>query len=150
MASEESSFKVEFRKAIERVYVNSKVWPNSSEFVSGIPDISVLHNGTFFGIEAKFVKTIPARENTRLLSHELSPLQYKFLQDITTSGNTAGIVIGFPNSFLAIPFNLWPKGKTNISLAEAKHYKDLGLEFMKLKGVWSVSGTLEALHDRKQ
>jgi hypothetical protein len=145
MATDESGFRLEFRKGIKAVYPKAHVWPNSDRFTNGIADISSVVLGHFYPLEAKFVMQVPARDSTPILDHELSVNQYKFLATDLEAGGSPGVIVGFPDSFLAIPFSKWPDHKMNITMVEAIHYRERGYEFKKIKGVYQCAGIFELL-----
>lgn len=145
MAKNESAFRLGFRNAVEDHYRRFAIWPNNDRFTSGIADLSAVLHGHYYPLEAKFVEKVPARDSMPILDHELTAGQYKFLERLGNAGASPGVLIGFPDSFLAIPFSKWPEMKNNITMTEALAFRDLGFEFKKIKGSYQVAGVFELL-----
>lgn len=114
MATDESSFKIEFKKEFVRQMVNGCfTWSSSDRFASGIPDFFILIHGKFVAVEAKFVKTLPKRKTSYVLSHPVSAAQKAFLEKVKENGGTALVVIGTPQAFI-----IFDEIKLNYTLEE--------------------------------
>ena len=145
MATNESGFKKEFRDALEKSYGHAlTLWTNNDMFRCGLPDFSALYEGKFFAIEAKFVKEAPARDASKVLSHELTATQAAFLNRVETSEGYGVILIGFSDIAVAVPFSQWGAldhdPNTNITLERVKFLSGKNLSFPKKNGIWDVSG----------
>lgn len=151
MAKNESEFKTEFRKALEKHYGSSaEVWTSNDMFRAGIPDFNATWSGQYFSIEAKFVSKLPVRDLSWVLKHELSSLQYRHLKRIRDTGCHGVVLVGLTDIAVAIPIqSLIPEKDseivTNIQLYYLKKLRDDGFGFAKSKGHWNVSGFFEKL-----
>lgn len=159
MAMNEAGFKREFRKALELTYAGTKVamWTNNDMFRVGLPDFSAVYDGTFYAIEAKYVKAPPARETSKVLSHELTEGQRSFLSKVDMAGGIGVVLLGFEDVAVAAPYALWKDQllcSGNITLASVRLLKDKELSFPKLKGKWNVDTFFlrvkEAVRGREQ
>jgi penicillin-binding protein-related factor A (putative recombinase) len=117
-------------------------------FRVGLPDFSAHWNGIFFAIEAKFVKSLPARSSSKVLRHELQPAQGLFLQQIQNTGGMGIVLIGLEDVAVAIPFSEWTcinrVPNTNITLEEVKLISST-LRFPLIAGKWVVEKFFEDL-----
>jgi len=151
MSNDESSFKKEFRKALEEEYKsNLLIWTHTDSFRSGLPDIGAHMGGWYFPIEAKFISELPKRETTPVLKHELSASQASFLEKVKITGGHPIILIGLSDIALAIPFSKWPrlgdKPCNNIGLSAlfSLHRND-NYTYPKIRGKWQVNRFFEKI-----
>src|SRR5277367_5844587 len=107
MATDESGFKAQFKKDLMKAHLDALVWTNSDMFRAGLPDISALNRGAYYGIELKFVKNLPKRHDSKCLKHEVTGPQITFLEGVNNSGGHACVVIGF-NDVAVVMFDLKP------------------------------------------
>lgn len=154
MATNESEFKSEFRKALEKHYGHeAEVWTSNDMFRSGLPDFNATWRSKYFSVEAKFVKKLPARDLSLVLKHELSAGQYQHLKRVYQTGCCGVVLVGLPDIAVAIPVqSLEPLKKdtqivTNIQLHYLKKLRESGLGFVKIGGQWQVSGFFERLSE---
>ena len=152
MATNESEFKTEFRRDLEREYGHSaQVWTSNDMFRAGIPDFNATWKSRYLSIEAKFVSKLPVRDLSLVLKHELSPLQYTHLKRIHDTGCHGVVLVGLPDIAVAIPIqSLLPINPqleivTNIQLHFLKKLKEDGFGFVKVRGRWQVQGFFEKL-----
>ena len=143
MATNESEFKKEFRDALEFSHGPTvHLWTNNDMFRSGLPDFSALHSGDYFAIEAKYVKSVPARPTSKVLSHELTATQASFLQRAQDTGGYGVVLIGFADIAVAVPFWEWSfrekTAETNITLERVRVIGSQNLRFMKQGKHWDV------------
>ena len=103
MATDESGFKADFRKALKRHYPDAEVWTNNDMFRVGLPDFSVAWQGKFYAIEAKFISVMPKRKTSHCLKHEVSPAQVDFLKRIRETRNCAAVLIGMKDVAVVMP-----------------------------------------------
>lgn len=156
MATNESDFKVEFRKALQKHYGHTtEVWTSNDMFRSGLPDFHATWNAKYFGIEAKYVTKLPARDLSLVLKHEISAGQYNHLKRIHETGCHGVILVGLPDIAVAIPIQSLVSTKTdsaivtNIQLHYLKKFKEDGFGFVKVRGEWQVGGFFERLSEVK-
>ena len=154
MATNESEFKLEFRKSLEQEYgALAQVWTSNDMFRAGIPDFNATWNSKYFSIEAKFVRKLPVRDLSLVLKHELSPLQYNHLKRINDTGCHGVVLVGLPDIAIAIPIQSLLPVKTgsdivtNIQLHFLKKLKEDGLGFVRSGGRWQVRGFFEKLSE---
>lgn len=152
MAINESEFKSEFRKALEKTYGSlAEIWTSNDMFRAGIPDFNATWSGQYFSIEAKFVSRLPARDLSMVLKHKISPLQYRHLKRMKETGCHGIVLVGLPDIAVAIPIQSLISMKsdteivTNVQLHYLKKLKEDGLGFVKTRGQWNVSGFFEKL-----
>ena len=98
MATDEASFKLEFKKDVQNYLSNVLIWSASDRFTSGLPDFFILAAGRLVAIEAKFTKTLPKKKTSLVLSHEVSPAQKSFLDRVKSSGGVGLVVVGTPQA----------------------------------------------------
>jgi hypothetical protein len=95
MAVDESSFKTSFRKSLKEHFGSEvMVWTNNDMFRIGLPDFSATFRGSFFAVEAKFIKELPKRGSSKVLTHEVSEAQLSFLRGIRETGCFSAVLIG--------------------------------------------------------
>ncbi len=152
MATNESEFKTEFRKALLQTYgALAEIWTSNDMFRAGLPDFNATWKGRYFSIEAKFVKKPPAKDVSLVLKHELSALQYQHLKRMHETGSVGVVLVGFPDIAVAIPIqSIIPENPgagivTNIQLHYLKKLNESGFGFVKLRGKWQVDGFFEKL-----
>jgi len=97
LATNESDFKSSFRRDLKDYHKEAVIWTNTDRFVVGLPDFCVSHQGGFYAIEAKFVRELPKRKESKCLKHEVSAKQADFLNNIRGTSNHAAVLIGFPD-----------------------------------------------------
>jgi penicillin-binding protein-related factor A (putative recombinase) len=108
-------------------------------FRAGVADFNISFRGYYYAIEAKFIKTAPARDDSLVLKHPLSELQYKHLSEINFTGNIGLVLVGLPDIAVAVPLNLFHNG--NIKLKQLKQLSQSSLGCAKIKGRWQIEGT---------
>jgi len=150
MATNESSFKKEFRDALDKCYgTSAHIWTNNDMFRCGLPDFSALYRSKYFAVEAKYVKEPPARETSKVLDHELTAIQATFLSKTQESGGYGIVLIGFSDIAVAVPFWEWAFRdripESNITLERVKLLSGRNLSFPKRKGHWDVSNLFERI-----
>ena len=152
MANNESSFKSEFRKALEVQYgALAEIWTSNDMFRCGIPDFNATWEGKYFSVEAKFVTKLPTKGCSKVLKHEVSALQYRHLKRMYTTGCFGIVLIGMSDIAVAVPVldmtpnSLEPGSAANISLQNLHDMRDSGLGFIKSKGHWQVKGFFEKI-----
>lgn len=139
MATSESEFKTQFRKDLSKAYPTALVFTNNDMFRAGLPDFSVLYQGSYFAIEGKFVSELPKRMDSKVLKHEVSGPQLSFLNKTRWTGNYAAIVVGMPDVAVLIKslaFN-------NLSLRDILDAPRIE----RVRGVWQVKDFLERVRD---
>lgn len=147
MATNESDFKREFKKALAKFYGDkATIWTNNDMFRCGLPDFSAVYDSKFFAVEAKFVKAPPVRDTSKVLSHELTPIQAEFLSKVQKTGGHAVVLIGFPDIAVAVPFSKWSSvdsiPETNITLQQVKFLRST-TGFVKRQTGWAVESFFE-------
>lgn len=154
MAANESEFKSEFRRDLERTYgASAEVWTSNDMFRAGIPDFNATWKARYFSIEAKYVTKLPAKDLSLVLKHRLSPLQYNHLKRMHDTGCHGVVLIGLPDIAVAIPIQSLAPAKndgsivTNIQLHYLKKFKEDGFGFVKVRGRWVVDGFFEKLSE---
>lgn len=92
---EESTYQKDIMKAVKKCYPNCFMWKAAAGPYSrgGIPDICIVINGIFFGIEVK-----------RPFFGAISELQKKTIQEINDAGGYAGVCI-YPEEALSLIYN---------------------------------------------
>lgn len=152
MATNEASFKQEFRKALEKHYGEmAKIWTNNDMFRCGLPDFSIHWKSTFFPVEAKFTVVVPKSIEKYLLKHEVSATQLLFMDGIIQTGGMPVILIGMPDTAVAVPYIMWPvcsetgKKSKNISMEKVSLIAGKGLRFDKTNHGWQVGNFLERI-----
>lgn len=95
MATDEASFKQEFRKSLEYHCPNAYGWANTDKMRCGLPDRSYSYRGHLYGIEVKFVKELPKRQDSAVLKHKVSAAQKEHLEKLRKTGNYGSVLIGF-------------------------------------------------------
>jgi len=98
MATDEASFKLEFKKDLRNFLPESMMWANSDKFTSGLPDFCVIDSAKFIAIEAKFTKALPKRPTSKVLDHPVSAAQKAFLCKVLAQGLPAFVLIGTPTA----------------------------------------------------
>lgn len=132
MATDEASFKLEFKKDVrEYLSGNCLVWSSSDRFTSGLPDFFILDRGHFVAVEAKFVKELPKRKSSKVLSHEVSPAQKLFLERVQANGQTGLIALGTPQALI-----VFERIELNYTLEDCLSAK----KFLKIGGKWDLGG----------
>lgn len=135
MASNEAGFKAEFRESLLRHYGDGvHLWSPSDKFRSGIADMCISFNGKFLGVEYKFIKTVPKKPETTVLTHEVSKSQILFLDGLVRTKNHGIIVIGMPDVAVVMS-----EFKTNYTLQEVK----AAPRILKVSGQWDVKNFIE-------
>lgn len=150
MANNETSFKKEFRDTTKAVYgTRVHMWNTTDLFVSGIPDTMVTFDGISIGWEAKFIKGLPQRDTSKLLTHVVSGTQMTFLENNVLAGGVGLVVVGSPDDALFLPVKYFDRKTGNISKAEFLAAIDNGdtvrVQKIKRSGMWQVEGLLEHL-----
>lgn len=117
----EAIFKQKFRTGIERAYEDEvHAWTISDKFRAGSPDLCFMWDSHFFGVEAKYVSRLPARETSCILRHKVSAPQLRFLSRLSATGGHGIILIGMADLILFVyPHQL--DGSGNITLKSARH-----------------------------
>lgn len=135
MATNEAEFKSEFRGSLLRHYGNRvHLWSPSDKFRSGIADMCISFEGHFLGAEYKFIKTVPKKMETAVLSHEVSKSQISFLEGLVRTKNHGIVVIGMPDVAVVMA-----EFKSNYTLAEVK----AAPRILKVSGQWDVANFIE-------
>ena len=156
MAHDESSFKAEFRDALEKQYGKEAViWTNNDMFRAGLPDFSAHRMGKLYVMEAKFIRTLPARKTSKVLKHELSGIQADFLQGISRTDGAAMVLVGLEDTAIACGMDAWPRELSNglpvptpnLTYGELLEFKENGHVFYKGHRGWQVQGFFEKLRD---
>lgn len=138
MATNESAFKLEFRKSGANIS-DFMIWPQNDMFQAGIPDMAAIYKGRHISIEAKFVSSLPARGSSKVLRHELSELQYGFLKRVNGVGAFGVLLIGFDGVAVAYTGD---SVKTNYTVSEVKEAPRI----YKLDGgKWDIKKFLEVI-----
>lgn len=141
MASTEASFKTEFRKSLVLEYGDGIfMWSPSDKFRSGISDLLISRSSGLLGVEFKFIKSIPARETTRVLTHEVSTPQISFIENLRRTGNNGVLVIGTPDVAVVMS-----DLKNNYTLAEVR----AAPRIEKRSGVWQVKNFYEEWYAKR-
>lgn len=155
MATDESSFKTEFRNNLESHYgLAAHIHTNNDMFRAGLPDFSAqwidsLHRGWHFAIEGKYAEKIPKRDSSLLLKHELSKGQAEYLKRHAMCGGASIILVGMAGTCVAVPIELWPRDpegqpETNITLGAIKEVAAQGFKFDHVPGRgWQIQGFFE-------
>lgn len=94
MAVDESDFKSGFRKDLQGVHTRALIWTNNDMFRAGLPDFSVLHDGSFYAIEAKFVSALPKRATSLCLKHEVTLNQIDYINKVRDNGQYGCVLVG--------------------------------------------------------
>ena len=154
MATNESDFKREFKKALSRCYgERATIWTNNDMFRCGLPDFSAVYEGKFYAVEAKFVKAPPVRDSSKVLAHELTPIQAEFLYKVQKSGGHSIVLIGFPDIAVAVPFSKWGMidniPDTNITLQQVKFLRST-TGFTRQSSGWVVTDFFGRCIDDRQ
>lgn len=131
MATTEAAFKTEFRKDLLREYPDAHIWTNTDLVSSGLPDFSVLYRMVFMAVEAKFVKALPKKATSNVLSHTVSESQKNFLEKTRYHGHAGIVLIGTPDAAAVMT-----EIKTNYTLAECLSAPRI----LKVNGHWQVKG----------
>lgn len=151
MANSETSFKKEFRDTTKAVYgTRVHMWNTTDKFVSGIPDTCLIFTGIGIGWEAKFIKKLPVRESSVLLTHPVSGTQRTFLDNSVLAGGVGLVVVGSPDDALFIPTKYFDRKSGNIAKGDfmaAIENKDT-VRVQKVNHMWQVQGLMEVLIDK--
>lgn len=134
MATNEGDFKLEFKIDLKKYLPNAVIWSNSDKYTSGLPDFCIVHDKHFVAIEAKFIKELPKRATSKVLSHEVSAAQKLFLEKVLENKQAAFVVIGSPQA--AVVFS---KIQSNYSKEECL----TTARILKNNGKWDVEGFCE-------
>jgi len=138
VATNESAFKLEFRKSGANLS-DFMIWPQNDMFQSGVPDMAAVYKGRHISIEAKFVSKLPARDSSKVLTHELSELQHGFLKRVSGVGALGVLLIGFDG--VAVAFT-GDDVKINYTVEEIKRAPRI----YKLDGgKWDIKKFLEVI-----
>lgn len=106
----EGEFNAWLSKKCKKMKPNTKYLKIADKFTVGISDFLIWRNGKTLAIESKFVKKMPTRGTSKILSHIFKGEQKTFLEDMELSGNTAYGVIGIHTELLVfIPHILIPE-----------------------------------------
>ena len=119
---------------------------SSDKYTAGVPDIlgvysalpglvgdsvrpirpSQAMNGRCIAIETKLVKAWPARWESRLLQHELSRAQFRFLESISDRGGLAFVAVAGPSRTPGVEvhlvrFDAWESGSEDYEGKNVTH-----------------------------
>ena len=132
MATDEASFKLEFKRDIHG-YINhhALLWSTSDRVTSGLPDFFILDNGHLVAVEAKFTKELPKKKSSLVLNHEVTPAQKLFLDKTLANKQTALVVIGTPQALVVM---------TDIKLNYTLEDCLAARRFVKAGSVWQLGG----------
>lgn len=99
---DEAAAKRAFRNAVETYsdLGTAFTWTVTDAFRSGLPDFFVAYAGRVIAVEAKFVRKLPAKASSQVLSHEVSQSQLQFMQHFNKSGNCSVVLIGLEDVFV--------------------------------------------------
>lgn len=135
MATNEGDFKTEFKKDLKNEYPHIVLWTNTDLIRSGLPDISVARpGGNFCAIEVKFVKSLPKKKTSKVLTHEVSIAQMNFLKSIQGTDNEACVLIGMKD--VAVCMDDIQENYTLEELLSGRRYE-------KINGHWQLKGFFE-------
>lgn len=135
MAHDESSFKYSFRKSLAYHFPEALLWTNTDMFNVGLPDFSVLHRGTLFAVEAKFIKKLPVRGTSRALNHPASDKQIAYLTKCRNAGGVGILLIGLSDVAVIMP----PSANFTVEELLSSPYR-----IEKKGAAWDVSGFFDA------
>lgn len=115
------------------------------------------HAGRSIAIETKIVKAWPKRMTTKILQHEVSRAQVKFLESINDRGGLAYVAVAVPSAgpgvdVYLVPFDAWEVGSEafdgkNVTQDWLRAHAPRSVQCMRgnlSKGFLAVSGPLEA------
>lgn len=134
MATDEGGFKSEFKESLSDEYAGAHIWTSTDLLRSGLPDFYILWNGLFAAVEAKFIKKLPKKKTSFVLSHTVSGAQQEFLKH-TQRNKQLGVVLIGSSQAAIVMFEI----KENYTLEEC--LKAPRIE--KVNGVWQVKGLLD-------
>lgn len=135
MATNEANFKSGFKDSLVAHYKDAlHIWSPSDKFRSGISDMCLSFDGRFLGIEAKFIKSVPKKNETTVLSHEVSASQISFINGLIRTKNYGFVLIGMPDVAVVMS-----EIKANYTLEEIKRAPRI----LRVGGRWDVTNFLE-------
>jgi hypothetical protein len=139
MATDESGFKQELKESIQKIFSKQFAWCPTDKIQSGVTDLHVIID-KFYGIEAKFCKSLPKRDSSNILSHPFSDKQIRFMTQLNNTGSAFGVGIVWLDKDSAVlihPSQINKEG--NISLGDVqKLYRDSDQKIVKRNGTWEI------------
>jgi len=93
---DEAKFKKQLRASFlaQTALAQGYEWPVTDPFRTGTADFFLAVRGCVMACEAKHMKELPVRENSRVLDHPVSMEQYRFLRRYQESGSPSFVLIG--------------------------------------------------------
>ena len=134
MATNEGDFKAEFKKDLNDAYPRAHIWTSTDLLRAGLPDFYILDGGLFVPVEAKFIKKLPKKKTSFVLSHTVSAAQQQFLRSSQAAGSPAIVLVGSSNA--AVVFEEIKENYTVEEVLAARRVE-------KRNGVWQVKGFLD-------
>lgn len=115
------------------------------------------YGGRTIAVETKLTKSLPSRESSKVLQHELSVQQFRFLESVASRGGLAYVALAFPRrpagvDVALIDFDAWEAGSEafggqNISLGWLTSQRGRRAHLMRgnlTTGFLASAGPLEA------
>ena len=144
MATDEAGFKQELKESVRSTFQNQFVWCPMDKIQSGVTDLHVIID-KFYGIEAKFCKTLPKRDSSNILSHAFSDKQVRFMTQLNNTGAAFGVGViwlGPSSAVMVHPSQLDEAG--NISRHKIQNlYRECSQEITKVGKFWDVQRLVE-------
>ena len=122
-----------------------------------VPTLLGMHAGGAIAVETKLVKAWPKRGSSKVLQHELSRPQVKFLEAVSDRGGLAYLALAGPCDrpgveVTLLPFDAWDAGSEahdgkNVTLEWLQFQQNAALRTMRgnlSKGFLAAAGPLEA------
>ena len=135
----ETAAKTTFKKALESFSPDLLTWNNAFAQRSGLPDLFFAYQGKTVAVEVKFVRQTPQRKTSKVLTHEVSPSQVKFLTRYQKAGNPGVVLIGFEDTFV-YTFDI----KNNYTLEEVLTLPRIDTQENSSR--WDVSGFIRDIN----